>query len=51
MNKFEHIKMPSLEEAKKAVNETMEYFNLNQVSPSYFTDALLSTYNSNGVER
>lgn len=40
-----------LAEAKKAVTKTMQCFNLEKVSPSYFKDALLNTYNVDGVER
>jgi len=41
----------SNEEAENAVKDTMQYFNLKEVSPSYFTDALLNTYKRTGVER
>ncbi len=41
----------SEEKAKLAVCETMNYFNLEKVSVVYFTDAVINTYNVDGVER
>lgn len=41
----------SSEEAKKAIKETMRFFDLKKISPSYFTEALINTYNIVGVQR
>ena len=41
----------SVEEAEAAVSDTMEYFDLAELSIPYFLNALLITYNVEGVER
>lgn len=41
----------TVSEAEQAIKETSKYFDINTLTPSIFIEALLSTYNVNGVER